>query len=1148
MGKRAIATWVFCAGLGLAGCSSSDPAPEGDGAAPLEAADADDDAASSEPAVVEESPPRALPSTHDYRGDYPELPEMGETQTYFTAHGRRTQIDRGFFRGALRLTGAGITKEGAGTLAFGGAGSNTYTGTTTVNTGTLALGKTGGATAVAGNLSIGGSGVVRLDASNQIADTSAVTLGATGTPTLNLNGFAERIGSLTSSNPAAVVAFGSPGSATDFTVGDSTSTTYAGTFTSGNANGRLVKEGGGALTLAGDSSGFSGPVLVNDGTLKLTSNYALGSGVAGTTVTSGATLQIDGGRLNTANGTLTLAGTGDVGAGGALIGSGGNNRWNSNLVLGGNTTISTGGTGYLALGVTTTRYDRLNDPSGTVTDPTTLDLGANTLTLSGTTSAGDGRAIYLNTRITGTGNLVVDMTNPGDIARMTTNLNTYTGTTTIKNGTLSIATLYNTFPNDPAHPNYFAINGPMTIGDGTGAANSARLTIQANGGGVLYDEMMNFTTPVTLFQDGQLSLLAAQSINTLTFNGGNIDLGATGGLYLNGDVTVNASAGNTATIAGSSTSTLSLTIQQGPVPVPNSNRVFNVIGGVGNASDLSISAKINNGSITKNGVGTMTITGDNSGGYEGTTTVNNGILAITHNNALGLADATDTTATTVNGNGATNGTLQLSGGITVSNEKLTLNNTGFGNNGALRNLADNNTWAGQVIVNDARVQSDAGLLTLSGTSTINTALEVTGSGNTTISGSVGGASGTLTKNGSGTLTLSGINTFGGNTTINGGVLSLQSNTGLGSTSARTTVNSGAALELSNVANGNLTTSAEPLFLNGTGLGGNGALRNAAGNNTFGGLVTLQSDSLVTANSGTTLTLSGGTSSANFGLTVGTTTNNGNVTISGDISNGTGSLTKDGSGTLTFSGTSGTVGATHLNQGILSVSGSSTLNTGALDSATSTTLIVASGGTVSSTYGTGTTTFFSGVMDGDGTFEKKGDGTLVFNHSTGFDASNLTLVLDGGTVRFVDTNPSGTSLFEFGTIHITGNTILDFNNSAGTFLSSANLVIDAGVTVTVNNWISVANDTSLSTVWYANSTVNAGSLGGSDLVGGTPLGQITFTNYNGLTTTWVSGNHDGWFDHEIRPTPEPSTYGAIFLLGCFGLFGWRRWRQRQAPSA
>ncbi|QYM77661.1 autotransporter-associated beta strand repeat-containing protein [Horticoccus luteus] len=1045
-------------------------------------------------------------------------------------------------------TGAGtVTKNDAGTLTFSGSSANTYTGTTTVNAGTLVLAKSGAATAIAGNLVIGdgtGTDTVRLDAANQLASTSAVTFTAGGTPTLNLNGFAQTLGSIASTNSSAVIAFGSPGGATDFTVGDATSTTYAGTFTSGNANGRLVKEGAGALTLSGASPGFTGAVLVDQGTLKVQNVNALGSGTAGTTVASGATLQLDS-VLAPFNGTLTLSGTGVSGVG-ALYGTGGNNRWESNITLAGDATIGTNATGYLALGLTTTRYNRaLSDPSGTPTDPTTLSLGANTLTLTGTTSAANHIATYINAQVTGTGNLVIAMTNATDTVRMTNNYNpTFTGTTQINNGILSLATLYNTYPADPAHPNFFAINGPVVIGDGTGAANSAQLTIQANTS-ILYDEMMNYTTPITLKSDGQFSLLAAQTIGALTFNGGNIDLGTTGSLFLNDDVTVNASAGHTATITGSGTSALSLTIHQGPVPVPNATRTFNLVGGAGNTSDLTIGALIYNGSIVKTGAGTMTITSDNHAGYEGTTTINNGTLAITNNSALGQSDGTDTSATLVNGNGTTNGTLQLSNNITVTNEKLTLNNTGYGNNGALRNLSGNNTWNGEVVVNDARTQSDAGLLTLNNTVTINTALEVTGSGNTTISGPVGGATGTLTKNGTGTLIVSGTNTYGGATTINTGVLSLQSNAGLGAATGGTTVSgSGGALELSNAAHGNLTTSAEPLALNGTGISGNGALRNAAGNNTFAGQVTLQSAALLTANTGTTLTLSGGVTSANQAATFGTTANNGNITISGVTNLGTGSLTKDGSGTLAINGTgTNTTGAAHLNAGTISVGSAATLKTGAFDSAVSTTLIIASGGTVVSNYASGSTTF-SGAIDGTGggIFQKDGAGTLVFDQS--FNAGvGSQLILNGGTLSL-----ASAAQITFGKIHITADTVLDFNGTDGTVLSSTDLVIDAGVHITVNNWKSTANQVTQSTIWYATNTVNTAALGPSDHLGNTPLNQITFTNYNGMTTTWVSGNHDGWFNEEIRPTPEPATYGLCLMSAAAGLLLWQRQRRRQPDVA
>ena len=88
---------------------------------------------------------------------------------------------------------------------------------------------------------------------------------------------------------------------------------------------------------------------------------------------------------------------------------------------------------------------------------------------------------------------------------------------------------------------------------------------------------------------------------------------------------------------------------------------------------------------------------------------------------------------------------------------------------------------------------------------------------------------TLNKTGSGTLTLNGANSYSGATNVSAGVLNIQNANALGSTAAGTTVAGGAALQIQ----GGISTPAEALTLNGTGVANDGALRNVSGNNTYG---------------------------------------------------------------------------------------------------------------------------------------------------------------------------------------------------------------------------------------------------------------------------------------------------------------------------
>lgn len=250
------------------------------------------------------------------------------------------------FSGAISGAAGALAKSGSGTLTLSGSASNTYAGATVVNAGEVRLAKTSG-NAIAGNLVIGdgvNASSVRLLGSNQIADTSAVTIAAQGV--LNLDGHSDAIGSLTLSGGSTVTT-NTSGAGTLVLCGDlahtgegaSSATISAGLNLGGAtrifaiansaaasdlvvsrtiSNGGITKTGAGTLRLDSTNT-YAGPTTVSAGTLSANAVNALGVNSA-VEVASGANLTLN--NFNHTLGSLGGAGTLQAGTAHLTLGAG----------------------------------------------------------------------------------------------------------------------------------------------------------------------------------------------------------------------------------------------------------------------------------------------------------------------------------------------------------------------------------------------------------------------------------------------------------------------------------------------------------------------------------------------------------------------------------------------------------------------------------------------------------------------------------------------------------------------------------------------------------------------------------------------------------------------------------------------------------
>jgi|GEM_PF-943247 len=456
----------------------------------------------------------------------------------------------------------------------------------------------------------------------------------------------------------------------------------------------------------------------------------------------------------------------------------------------------------------------------------------------------------------------------------------------------------------------------------------------------------------------------------------------------------------------------------------------------------------------------------------------NTLFGQTVQTAGGIVQNSGAGEVTFRGNVTTGGTTD-----NVFDENVALENLTFMSNG---NVTFGDAAADTLTINAGGVEIDAvtnnSTLTINAATLLNQDLTLTVSDNaSTISGIISGAAGLL-KDSVGQLTLSAANTYQGLTTVIAGTLNATNNASLGTDAAGTLVQGGATLNLSGINIGN-----ESLTLNGTGVGGNGALT-ATGTSLVTGTVDLNTTSTVSVvGAGDELTLSGVVSGAG--------------------------LNKAGAGTLILSGNNDYIGTTDITTGTLRTETDTALGTDAggtiVQNGATLTVVTADIGNENLTLngsgvaGVGALNVLSNTLSG-------GAVTLAADTTVNVDAG-FTLTLNGAigeTGGARDLTKTGNGVLDLNAVNTyTGTTIVD----AGT------LIVD-GTTTAASN-VNVNNDATLAGI---------GTVGGTVDVTGT--GQITpatpdATQIPGVLTIGglnYSGGNSTSFDVDLLGTAPGNT--------------------------
>ena len=1012
----------------------------------------------------------------------------------------------GTYSGVIRNSGSNstlaLTKIGTGTISL--TGNNTYFGNTAISEGVLSIGSTSSLPGWSTNGRYSVANSATLAVGNSVIDSEIATI-------------------LGTTNFAAGSGFGF-----DTTVGNRAYSANVTDTAQGALN--LLKTGNNTLTLSGVNT-YSGSTTVSGGTLLTTLATALPG------YNTAAKVQFNGG---------TIA---------AKLGDGTSTGWSTAQVdsLLANASKTSG-----ALGLDTT--------NGDATQWTTF------------TTANFGSALGL-TKL-GNNTLILDQAN------------SYAGDTTIREGTIRLGVSdaipsgagLGAFRIDPStgQTARLDLNGSnQTLGgfssgttgtrevDNTASDSSSLLTIGANNG--------TGTFSGTIQNTGSNSTLALTKVGT-----GTISL--TGNNTYRGNTAISEgvlSIGSAASLPGSSIDGRYSVASGATLAVANTvsdSNIASILGttnfdaGSGFGFDTAAGSRIYNNAIANTSQGALnvskfattdlTLGGNNT--YTGITTINNGRLIVTHNNALGSVSA----GTVVDGRNSTvNPALVLSGNTTVTGESLALVGNSKTNVGSLPILSRTGngtaTWAGDIsasggsnsaaMFGGSTVASHIGKLVIGASSadsiTLGTNLTLRGTSDGTnfsvINSTISGVGHLLVTDNDSRWKLTAANSYVGPTMLAVGILAITNDNNLGAAydgsiatvtfrdagsgytsapsvtiaapggggttaSATATYNDGASpiVSVTNPGSGYLSLPQVEL----TGGGGTGASAQALvtglivfENNPF--LLTtgtLQTDADIISNRPVYIERADATID----------TNGFNSTFSG-IFNGLGGLNKTGSGTLNLTGANTYGGNTMVSNGILLVNN-----------------------TLASATGTGNVTVNAGAtLGGNGTASGQVNvsGTLAAGNSIGTITTG-NLFLTNSAVLDIELGCAGSL-----PVSDRVQTIGTVNLADGADLK---LTLFGGLNNPVQNdvFFLIAND-GVDTINGVFTKLNGVAMSlneGSTFTWNSQQWEITYqANAEGLTPSFTGGNDLAI----IQIVPEPGTWALFGLAGIFLLM-----RRRKASAS